>query len=85
LTAMGFHTGNTETPIIPVFINDMDKTFMMWKFLRDYGVFTNPVIAPAVPPEDSLIRTSFTATHTDDDLEFILAGFKKGGKLLGLI
>jgi 8-amino-7-oxononanoate synthase len=85
LTAMGYHTGNTETPIIPVFINDMEKTFMMWKFLRDYGVFTNPVIAPAVPPEDSLIRTSFTATHTDADLEFILAGFRQGGKMLGLI
>lgn len=85
LTAMGYHTGNTETPIIPVFIHDMEKTFMMWKFLRDYGIFTNPVIAPAVPPEDSLIRTSFTATHTDEDLEFILKGFQQGGKLLGLI
>ncbi len=85
LSAMGFHTGNTETPIIPVFIHDMEKTFMMWKFLRDYGIFTNPVIAPAVPPEDSLIRTSFTATHTDADLEFILKGFQQGGKLLGLI
>lgn len=85
LTAMGFHTGNTETPIIPVFIHDVEKTFMLWKFLRDYGVFTNPVIAPAVPPEDSLIRTSFTATHTDNDLDFILEGFKQGGKLLGLI
>jgi 8-amino-7-oxononanoate synthase len=85
LTALGYHTGNTETPIIPVFINDMQKTFMLWHFLRDYGVFTNPVIAPAVPPEDSLIRTSFTATHTDDDLEFILKGFKQGGKMLGLI
>jgi 8-amino-7-oxononanoate synthase len=85
LTAMGYHTGNTETPIIPVFIHDVEKTFMLWKFLRDYGIFTNPVIAPAVPPEDSLIRTSFTATHTDDDLDFILKGFKQGGKLLGLI
>ncbi|MBU4267365.1 MAG: pyridoxal phosphate-dependent aminotransferase family protein [Acidobacteria bacterium] len=85
LTAMGYHTGNTETPIIPVFIHDVEKTFMLWQFLRDYGVFTNPVIAPAVPPEDSLIRTSFTATHTDDDLDFILKGFKQGGKLLGLI
>ncbi|MCX6554929.1 MAG: aminotransferase class I/II-fold pyridoxal phosphate-dependent enzyme [Candidatus Aminicenantes bacterium] len=85
LTAMGYHTGNTETPIIPVFINDLEKTFMLWNFLRDYGIFTNPVIAPAVPPEDSLIRTSFTATHTDSDLDFILKGFKKGGKALGLI
>jgi len=85
LTAMGYHTGNTETPIIPVFINDLEKTFMLWNFLRDYGIFTNPVIAPAVPPEDSLIRTSFTATHTDNDLDFILEGFKQGGKALGLL
>jgi 8-amino-7-oxononanoate synthase len=85
LTAMGYHTGNTETPIIPVFINDLDKTFMLWMFLRDFGIFTNPVIAPAVPPEDSLIRTSFTATHTDNDLDFILDGFKQGGKALGLL
>lgn len=85
LTAMGYHTGNTETPIIPVLIHDLEKTFKLWMFLRDYGIFTNPVIAPAVPPESSLIRTSFTATHTDEDLEFILKGFKQGGKLLGLI
>ena len=85
LTAMGYHTGNTETPIIPVLIHDLEKTFKLWMFLRDYGIFPNPVIAPAVPPESSLIRTSFTATHTDADLEFILKGFKQGGKLLGLI
>jgi 8-amino-7-oxononanoate synthase len=85
LTKMGFHTGNTETPIIPVFIRDVEKTFMMWNFLRDYGIFTNPVIAPAVPPEDSLIRTSFTATHTAEDLDFILKGFHAGGKAIGII
>lgn len=85
LTSMGYHTGNTETPIIPVFIRDIKKTFMLWNFLRDYGIFTNPVIAPAVPPEDALIRTSFTATHTNEDLEFILKGFYKGGKAIGLI
>ncbi len=85
LTVMGYHTGNTETAIIPVFIHDEKKTFMLWKFLREYGIFTNPVIAPAVPPEDSLIRTSFTATHTDADLDFILKGFHQGGKMLGLI
>ncbi len=85
LNEMGYHTGNTQTPIIPVFIRDVEKTFMLWQFLRDYGVFTNPVIAPAVPPEDSLIRTSFTATHTDEDLDFILEGFRAGGKALGII
>ncbi|MCU0287913.1 MAG: pyridoxal phosphate-dependent aminotransferase family protein [Acidobacteria bacterium] len=85
LTAMGYHTGNTETPIIPIFIRDVEKTFLLWRYLRDYGIFTNPVIAPAVPPEDALIRTSFTATHTDEDLDFILKGFKEGGKALGII
>ncbi len=85
LTDMGYHTGNTETPIIPVFVRDLEKTFMLWHFLRDYGIFTNPVIAPAVPPEDSLIRTSFTAIHTDEDLDFILKGFYEGGKALGII
>jgi 8-amino-7-oxononanoate synthase len=85
LTAMGYHTGNTQTPIIPVFIRDIEKTFMLWNFLRDYGIFTNPVIAPAVPLEESLIRTSFTATHTDSDLDFILEGFRQGGKMLGLL
>ena len=85
LTAMGYNTGNTETAIIPVFIRDLEKTFMLWHFLRDFGIFTNPVIAPAVPPEDSLIRTSFTATHTDEDLEFILKGFYEGGKAIGVI
>lgn len=83
--AMGYHTGNTETPIIPVFVRDFDKTFMLWHFLRDFGIFTNPVIAPAVPVEDSLIRTSFSATHTDEDLEFILKGFYEGGKACGII
>jgi 8-amino-7-oxononanoate synthase len=85
LTAMGYHTGNTETPIIPVFIHDEANTFRLWHFLREFGIFTNPVIAPAVPPEDSLIRTSFTATHTDEDLEFILEGFRQGGKATGII
>lgn len=85
LTDMGYHTGNTETPIIPVFIRDDVKTFKLWHFLREFGIFTNPVVSPAVPPEDSLIRTSFTATHTDNDLDFILEGFKKGGKAIGII
>lgn len=85
LNDMGYHTGNTQTAIIPVFIRDVEKTFLLWRFLRDYGIFTNPVISPAVPPEDAMIRTSFTATHTDQDLEFVLKGFREGGKALGII
>lgn len=85
LSAMGYSTGNTETPIIPVFIRDIEKTFMLWKFLRNFGIFATPVIAPAVPPEDACIRTSYTATHTNEDLEFVLKGFYEGGKAIGLI
>jgi 7-keto-8-aminopelargonate synthetase-like enzyme len=85
LTEMGYYTGNTQTPIIPVFIRDIEKTFKLWHFLREYGIFTNPVIAPAVPPQDTLIRTSFTATHSDENLEFILKGFYEGGKAIGII
>jgi len=85
LIDMGYHTGNTETPIIPVFIRDEEKTFKLWYFLREFGIFTNPVVSPAVPPQDALIRTSFTATHTDNDIEFILDGFRKGGKAIGII
>ncbi len=85
LNKMGYHTGNTQTPIIPVFIRDVEKTFKLWYFLREFGIFTNPVIAPAVPPEDALIRTSFSATHTDEDLKFILKGFYEGGKAIGII
>jgi 8-amino-7-oxononanoate synthase len=85
LTAMGYSTGDTETPIIPVFIGDIEKTFMLWKFLRNFGIFATPVIAPAVPNEDSCIRTSYTATHTDEDLDLVLKGFYEGGKAIGLI
>jgi 8-amino-7-oxononanoate synthase len=85
LTAMGYNTGNTQTAIIPVFIRDEEKTFKLWLFLRDFGIFTNPVVAPGVPPQDAMIRISFTATHTDENLEFILKGFREGGKALGII
>jgi 8-amino-7-oxononanoate synthase len=85
LTAMGYRTGNTETAIIPVIIGDLYKTMTLWKALREFGIFVTPVVAPAVPEKDTLIRTSYTATHTDEDLEFILSGFKECGKALGLI
>lgn len=85
LTAMGYHTGNTETAIVPVSLGDDVSTWKLWNFLREYGIFTNPVVSPAVPPGCGIIRTSFTATHTDEHLDFILEGFKQGGKALGVI
>ncbi|MFB0565822.1 MAG: aminotransferase class I/II-fold pyridoxal phosphate-dependent enzyme [Candidatus Aminicenantaceae bacterium] len=83
--AMGYNTGATATPIIPVIIGDDDMTFMLWKFLREEGIFTNPVIYPAVPKGQTLIRTSYSATHTDEELDTVLNAFEKCGKLLGII
>ena len=85
LKAMGYDTCTSETPIIPLIIGDMGKAFMMRKFLFDAGIFVNPVVPPAVPPDQTLIRTSFMATHTDPQLDFALETFEKVGKKLGII
>jgi 8-amino-7-oxononanoate synthase len=82
---MGYNTGDTETPIIPVIIGEDESAFMLWKFLREEGIFTNPVIYPAVLKGQSLIRTSYSATHTDEELDTVLASFKKCGQILGII
>ncbi len=83
--AMGFNTGPTETPIIPVIIGNDDLTFLLWKMLRNDGIFTNPVIYPAVPKDQTLIRTSYSASHTEIELNKVLHCFKKNGKKLGLL
>jgi len=83
--AMGYDTCTSETPIIPLIIGDMEKAFMMRKILYDAGIFVNPVVPPAVPPDQTLIRTSFMATHTDPQLDFALEIFEKAGKELGVI
>jgi 8-amino-7-oxononanoate synthase len=83
--AMGYRTGPSQTPIIPILIGDDEKGFMLWKLLRDAGIFTTPVIYPAVPQGQALIRTSYAANHTDQDLEAILAAFQSCGRSLGLI
>ncbi|MGQ9560589.1 MAG: aminotransferase class I/II-fold pyridoxal phosphate-dependent enzyme [Candidatus Oleimicrobiaceae bacterium] len=84
-TGLGFNTGNSETPIIPIIIGDDMKTFLLWKRLFEDGVFTNPVVSPAVPPGMSLLRTSYMATHTDEELDIVLEKFKVHGKALGII
>ena len=82
---MGYNTGENETPIIPVIIGDDDVTFMMWKFLREEEIFANPIIYPAVPKGQALIRTSYSATHKEEELDAVLRGFEKCGKILGII
>ncbi len=83
--AMGYNTGPSQTPIIPIFVGADEKTFMLWKLLREEGIFTTPVIYPAVPQGQSLIRTSYGAGHTNEELDAILAAFEKCGRTLGII
>ena len=82
---LGFDTGTSATPVIPIIIGDLDRTIMTWKLLFDAGVFVNPVLAPAVQPGRELLRTSYMATHTDEQLNRVLDMFEKVGKQVGLI
>jgi 8-amino-7-oxononanoate synthase len=85
LSALGFDIGETESPVIPMLVGDVEKTFVMTKRLQDEGVFVNPVITPAVPPERSMIRTSYMATHTRAHLDQALSALRKVGRELGVI
>ncbi len=82
---LGFDTSTSETPIIPIIIGDNMKTFTFWKMLFEAGVYTNAVISPAVPSNSSRLRTSYIATHTDDQLNFVLEQFSRIGKTLSII
>ncbi len=73
---LGLNTGETATPIIPVVIGDNEKTFTLWRMLFDAGLFTNPVVSPAVPPKRSLLRVVVTATHTREQLDRALDIFE---------
>jgi 8-amino-7-oxononanoate synthase len=83
--ALGFDTGESVTPVIPIYIGDDMKTVFAWNALFQAGVYTNTVIPPAVPPNKSLLRTSYMATHTDEQLDRVLDIFAKVGKEIGLI
>jgi 8-amino-7-oxononanoate synthase len=74
---MGCEIGHTSTPIIPLFIRDNDLTFLIVRELFDAGVFVNPVVSPAVSPQDTLIRFSLMATHTQSQLDYALEAIQK--------
>jgi 7-keto-8-aminopelargonate synthetase-like enzyme len=82
---MGYDTGTSATPIIPLLMGGMELAFTMWKVLSDEGVFVNPVAPPATPPGRCLIRTSYMATHTEEQLDRVLVILEKAGKKLGVI
>lgn len=82
---LGFDIGDTETPIVPIVVGDDLDAFTFWKALFDNGVFTNPVVSPAVPPGQAMIRTSYTATHTDEQLNRVVEVVARVGREKGLI
>ncbi len=85
LTELGFSVLPGETPIIPVLIGDDFLTFTLWKKLFDYGVYSNPIIFPATPQGQQLIRLSVMATHTDEHLDYVITMFEKAGVELKLL
>lgn len=82
---LGFHVGTSETPIIPIMVGDSETAFRMAIMLQDEGIFANVAVSPAVPDGKALIRTSYMATHNDEQLDRVLVAFEKVGKRLGLI
>lgn len=85
LKKLGFNTGQTQTPIIPIIIGEDDPTFLTWKLLFERGLYTNPVVSPAVPAGQGLLRTSYMATHTEEQLDHALDILATTGRQLGLI
>ena len=85
LTKLGFDIGQTLTPIIPIYVRDEHRTLIIWRELLDEGIFVNPVVAPAVSRNDSLLRTSYMATHTSAMIDRALETFEKVGRRHGLI
>lgn len=82
---LGFNIGPTQTPIIPIVIGEDMDTYRFWRMLTDEGLFTNVAVSPAVPKGHAIIRTSYTATHTDEHLDRVLEIFERVGKKTGII
>jgi len=84
-TGMGYDTGNSASPVIPLLVGEDMTAFKMTFRLQEEGVFANPVVSPGVPPGRAMIRTSYMATHTRDHLDRALEIFRKIGRELGVI
>lgn len=82
---LGFDTGTSETPVIPIILGDEMLVFEFWRRLLEAGIFVNPVRPPAVPAGRALLRTSCMATHTDAQMEYVLETFGRIGRELGVL
>ena len=85
LEDLGFNLGTSETPILPVHLGDGDTSLLMCKRLEEEGIFVNPVVPPAVPPNASLLRISLMATHTESQIQSALETLGRVGTELGVI
>lgn len=85
LRGLGFDLGTCETPIVPILIGDETQCFQFWKMLTENGIFANAAVPPAVAPGQALIRTSYTANHTDEQIDRVLDTFAAIGKKTGMI
>lgn len=85
LKSLGFNTGASQTPIVPIYLGDEYNTVIFWKALLEEGVYTNPVIYPATPMREALLRTSCMATHTPEQIEQALEKFATVGRKQGHI
>jgi 8-amino-7-oxononanoate synthase len=84
LDDLGFDTGDSETPIIPVLMGGFDRCFQVWQFMQEAGIFVNPIVPPGVPPNRCMIRVSVTAGHTVEQLTWALEKFAEAGRRSGL-
>jgi len=84
-TRLGFDAGHSVSPIIPIVTGTFERTLMFWKALFEAGVFVNPVIPPATPEGRCMLRTSYMATHTDEQMDRVLETFATIGKQVGMI
>jgi 8-amino-7-oxononanoate synthase len=85
ISSLGYDIGITETPIIPLIIRDEGLGLLLWKALLDAGVYTNVVIPPAVPPNMTLLRTSYMSTHTREQLDRALEILDRVGHAVGVL
>jgi len=82
LRALGFDIGETRTPIIPVVIGELVRTLQLWRALFDEGVFTHPIVPPAVPPTSCRLRVSMSAEHSDEQVERVVDAFERVARMM---
>ena len=84
LRSLGFDIGATRTPVIPVVVGDPIRAMTMWRALFDDGVFTHPIVPPAVPEHSCRLRVSLSAEHTNEQIERVLAAFERVASQMAL-